>query len=85
MLARASLVGVLAVVCSLAQAELPTAKPEKVGMSTERLQRINEMMQRHIDAGDITGGVTVVARRGKVVHFQAHGLMDAESGSLKLL
>jgi len=78
-LARASLIGALAVVCALAQAELPTAKPEKVGMSTERLQRINEMMQRHIDAGDITGGVTVVARRGKVVHFQAHGMMDLDA------
>jgi CubicO group peptidase (beta-lactamase class C family) len=59
--------------------ELPTVKPEKVGMSSERLRRIDEMMQRHIEAGDITGGVTVVARRGKVVHFAAHGLMDLEA------
>jgi CubicO group peptidase (beta-lactamase class C family) len=59
--------------------ELPSAKPEKVGMSAERLARIGEMMQRHIDAGNITGGVTAVARRGKIVHFQAHGLRDLES------
>jgi CubicO group peptidase (beta-lactamase class C family) len=78
-LARASLLGALVLVSSFAQAELPTTKPEKVGMSTERLQRINEMMQRHIDAGDITGGVTAVARRGQVVHFQAHGLMDLDA------
>jgi CubicO group peptidase (beta-lactamase class C family) len=58
---------------------LSTVKPEKVGMSSERLARINEMMQRHIDAGVITGGVTVVARRGSVVHFEAHGLRDLES------
>lgn len=58
--------------------ELPTVKPERVGMSSERLARINEMMQRHIDAGTITGGVTVVARRGKVVHFESHGYSDLD-------
>jgi len=59
--------------------DLPTTKPEKVGMSSERLARIDEMMQRHIDAHTITGGVTVVARRGKVVHFSTHGYSDLES------
>lgn len=49
---------------------------EEVGMSSERLERINQAMQRHIDAGNIQGAVTAVARRGKLVHFQAHGLMD---------
>jgi CubicO group peptidase (beta-lactamase class C family) len=58
--------------------EIPTAKPESVGMSSERLQRVNVAMQRHIDAGNIQGAVTVVARRGKVVHFVTHGLMDVE-------
>ena len=48
-------------------------------MSTERLKRIHESIQRHIDAGEISGAVTVVARRGRVVHFEAHGLMDMES------
>ena len=60
-------------------AELPTAEPESVGMSTERLLRIDAAMQRHIDAGNIQGAVTAVARRGKVVHFEAHGLMDVEA------
>lgn len=59
--------------------EVPIAEPESVGMSTERLLRINTAMQRHIDAGNIQGAVTVVARRGKVVHFEAHGLMDVEA------
>ena len=48
-------------------------------MSTERLKRIHESIQRHVDAGEICGAVTVVARRGVVVHFEAHGLMDIES------
>jgi len=60
--------------------EVPKAAPEDVGMSTEKLQGINRVMQQHIDAGDIQGAVTVVARRGKVVHFEAHGFMDVEKG-----
>ena len=60
-------------------AEIPVAEPESVGMSTERLLRIDAAMQRHIDAGNIQGAVTAVARRGKVVHFKAHGLMDVEA------
>jgi CubicO group peptidase (beta-lactamase class C family) len=54
-------------------------KPEDVGMSSERLRRIHEAMLRHIDAGEISGAVTLVARRGRIVNFEAHGLMDLES------
>ena len=59
--------------------EMPAAEAESVGMSTERLQLIDTAMQRHIDAGKIQGAVTAVARRGKVVHFKAHGLVDVET------
>ncbi len=58
---------------------VPSAKPEAAGMSSERLLRVHEAVQRHMDAGAITGAVTVVARKGHIVHFEAHGLMDAES------
>ncbi len=63
----------------LTAAPIETAKPETVGFSAERLQRIHEMIMRHVEAQDISGAVTMVARRGKVVHFEAHGLMDIES------
>jgi CubicO group peptidase (beta-lactamase class C family) len=63
----------------LAAASLPTAKPEEVGLSSERLQRIHQMVMRHVEAGDISGAVTIVARRGRVVHFESHGLMDIEA------
>lgn len=59
--------------------DLPTGKPEDVGMSTERLRRIHESVQRHIDAGSIAGAVTLVARQGKVVHYEAHGVMDTDT------
>ena len=60
--------------------EPTTAKPESVGISSERLKRISEVMQRNIDAGRISGAVTAIARRGKIVHFKAHGMMDIEAG-----
>ena len=60
--------------------EIPVASPEEVGMSSERLLEIDAVVKRHIDAGGIQGAVTVVARRGKVVHFEAYGLMDVDRG-----
>jgi CubicO group peptidase (beta-lactamase class C family) len=67
-----------ALTVSLASAQdIPWASSaEEVGVSSERLERINRAMQRHIDAGNIQGAVTAVARRGKLVHFQTHGAMD---------
>ncbi len=58
---------------------VPTAKPEEAGFSSERLARINEAVQRHIEAHDISGAVTLVARNGKIVHFEAHGLRDVDA------
>jgi len=55
-------------------------RPESVGLSSERLQRISDVMQQNIDAGNITGAVTLVARHGKIAHLQAQGEMDLESG-----
>ena len=56
-----------------------TARPEDVGLSSERLDRIHDAVQRHIDAGSISGAVTWVARHGKIAHLEAHGLLDIES------
>src|SRR6478672_1086367 len=63
----------------VAAASLPNGKPEDVGLSSERLQRIHEMVMRHVEAQDISGAVTIVARRGRVAHFEAHGLMDIDT------
>ncbi len=59
--------------------DLPRARPEHVGISSERLRRIDEAIQRHIDEKHISGAVTLVARNGFVVHYQAHGVKDVES------
>ena len=47
--------------------------PESVGMSSESLKSMAGFVNRHIEAGHITGGVTLVARHGKLVHLEAHG------------
>jgi CubicO group peptidase (beta-lactamase class C family) len=60
-------------------AAAPTAKPEDVGFSSERLHRITELVQRHIAAGDFSGAVTLVARNGRIAHLEAQGLMDIEA------
>lgn len=59
---------------------LPMADPESVGMSSERLARIAPAMQQYIDDQLVPGVVTLVARKGKVVHFETHGYMDVDSG-----
>jgi CubicO group peptidase (beta-lactamase class C family) len=68
-----------AVVAWPVTAATPTAKPEEVGFSSERLHRINDLVQRHITAGSFSGAVTLVARNGRIAHFEAQGLMDVES------
>jgi CubicO group peptidase (beta-lactamase class C family) len=50
---------------------------EAVGMSSERLKRIHATLQRKIDAGEISGAVTAVARRGQLVNYEAHGYENA--------
>ena len=62
----------------LAAEDLPTAAPESVGMSSERLQRIDEYFQRFVDEGKIAGAVSLVARHGKVVHHSAVGMNHLE-------
>ncbi len=58
---------------------LPTSKPEDVGMSSERLARIGAAMDRYIDQELVPGTVTLVARKGQVVHFEARGNRDVEA------
>jgi len=57
-------------------ASLPSAKPEEVGLSAERLDRLTRMMQQYIDQGEIAGMVTLLARNGKVAYFNAFGKLD---------
>src|SRR4051812_19819566 len=55
-----------------------TTKPEAVGLSSVRVERIARMVQNSVDRGELAGAVTLVARHGQVVWLQANGQQDRE-------
>jgi CubicO group peptidase (beta-lactamase class C family) len=65
----------------LAVSAVPTlageASPESQGFSTERLNRIGPTIKEEIAKGTIPGAVSLIARNGQIVHFEAHGFVDA--------
>ena len=63
----------------LAAEPLAMIAPEDVGFSSERLQQVSEFTRRHIDEGMHTGFVTMIARHGKIVYFEAVGNMGVEN------
>jgi CubicO group peptidase (beta-lactamase class C family) len=80
-LIRIGVLGSLACVAAVTVAkDLPTAKPEAVGMSTERLARMDRAIHAYVDAGRTPGVVTVIARHGKIVHVDVYGKADVASG-----
>jgi CubicO group peptidase (beta-lactamase class C family) len=57
-----------------------SVEPESLGFSNQRLARIDTAMQRYVDEKKLAGIVTLVARCGKVVHFEKFGMADVEAG-----
>ena len=57
----------------IAQSDLPIAKAETVGVSTKRLERVKAYIQEYVDTNQIAGAVTLIARKGKIVHYEAQG------------
>ena len=62
-------------------AELPSAKPEEVGLSSARLARITETLKADVERGRIPGAVVVIARRGKIAYAEAVGFRDKPAGA----
>jgi CubicO group peptidase (beta-lactamase class C family) len=60
-----------------AQAARPRGGDEVAGLSRERLARIKPVMLEQVEKGIFPGAVTLVARRGTIVHHEAHGYLDA--------
>ncbi|NLS97548.1 MAG: beta-lactamase family protein [Planctomycetaceae bacterium] len=69
---------VLALTCPSLGQDLPTAKPEDVGVSSAKVEELSKFMQSLVDDGKIAGGVTMMARHGKVIHLKAVGMADRE-------
>ena len=70
---------ILTTVAALAQ-DLTAAKPESLGLSSERLDRIAAAVQQDIDGKRIAGAVTLVVRRGHIAWFKSQGMLDREAG-----
>ena len=77
-LAALAIVVALTTGAALTAASLPVASPDAVGLSKERLQRVHELVERHMKAGEITGAVMLVARKGQVAYVDVAGTMDKE-------
>ncbi|MDG1207217.1 MAG: serine hydrolase [Pseudomonadales bacterium] len=78
---RKFLLVALACTISVANADdLKKAKPESVGMSSDRLELIKPYMQAYVDNDELAGVVTLIARKGKIVHFEEVGKLNLETG-----
>ncbi|MEX2284824.1 MAG: serine hydrolase domain-containing protein [Gemmatimonadota bacterium] len=66
-------------VTPLPSQELPRTRPEDVGMSSARLERLTSTFQKYVDENRLPGAVLLVARRGKVAYVRAFGARDRES------
>ena len=80
LLALLSIAFVPLVAAQNAPPALPSASPESVGLSSERLERISAEVQRTIDQKRIAGAVTMVMRHGRVAWLKAQGMQDREAG-----
>ncbi|MCB0041350.1 MAG: beta-lactamase family protein, partial [Caldilinea sp.] len=59
---------------------MKTYSPEKAGMSSARLARIPAVMEQFVQDNQLPGILTLVQRKGRVVHYGAYGMMDIEAG-----
>ncbi len=65
---------------ALAQAQsLPSATPERVGLSTERLNKVTAMLKADVEKGVIPGAIVLVARHGKIAWFDSVGTRNPET------
>ena len=60
---------------------LPTAKPENVGLSSERLDRVAQTIRADVEKGRLPGAVVLIARKGQVAYFEAFGFRDKAAGA----
>ena len=61
--------------------DMTLVKPESVGFSQERLERLHALMQQAVDQKQIAGIVTILARHGKIVDYRTYGVRDMATGA----
>jgi CubicO group peptidase (beta-lactamase class C family) len=75
-----TLVSLLSLTAAAWAQGLPTTKPQEVGLSSDRLQRVSQALRSEIEAGKVPGAVALVARKGRIVYFESFGVRDKASG-----
>ena len=64
-----------------AEDPLPRSRPESVGMSSERLERLAQVLRADIEKGRMPGAVVAIARKGRLVYYEAFGYLDKAAGT----
>ena len=72
---------VLSFAAPIGAAAFQTAKPEEVGLSSERLARIGPALTRQIEERSFPGAVALIARKGRIGYFEAVGQLDPKTGA----
>ncbi|MFL5055077.1 MAG: serine hydrolase [Microvirga sp.] len=75
-IATAAVLAALSTAAAHAEDPLPRAAPESVGMSSERLARLDAALKGEVERGRLGGAVVAIARRGKLVHYEPYGYVD---------
>ncbi len=72
---------VMLLVVPLNARALPTASPEQVGLSKERLARIGQALNGQIEARSFPGAAALIARKGRIAYFETFGQLDPKTGA----
>ena len=73
-------VGLALTITAAAAAPLPETTPERVGLSSEHLRKIDRVFEAGVSEGQIPGAVIAIARHGKLAYFKAHGMQNTTEG-----
>ena len=59
--------------------EIPQTQPERVGLDSERLERISDYMNQAVADGTMVGGMAMIARNGRLAYSETWGMADREA------
>jgi CubicO group peptidase (beta-lactamase class C family) len=65
------------IVAAVQADQIPMAKPESVGLSSVRLERLAQAIRPDVETGRMPGAVVAIARKGKLAYYEAFGFADA--------
>src|SRR5216110_492199 len=78
---KVSLILLTSVTLVAASDPLPVAKPEAVGLSSARLDRLEQAIKSDVDHGKMPGAVVAIARKGKLAYYESFGFVDKAAGT----